>query len=700
MASNHPVLWTAPAPLAGRFGGEGAAVAQRFGADSSRPALLRFDNDAFMDQLLATLAVAPRDLGRFIARPETWRSPQAAAPEAVAPAAQPALARTLARRVLGRRPPERLEPVAARQPATEQGRARTLPLKLYQAAHQRHYLVAAQLVCGLPGLPDRALPSGGREKVGCVIRRLLPVATGAGAAAEPREEFAYVKDATGARWQRLGAEGRSVVADGEELLPLFPMAYTEEPATARTRRLWVGSVPVGRREEYLAARAERAAPGSAAGVAAAPSAIATRKEQFRVEVAEPWKNLVRTAALALPRLNQATDGPGEAERRAAAGALNEQLQAGSWLTLLDLADWLRVHLPALWRVILGEATPDSLALPAQRTLYDWLATQARPVGGTDFPFNQPPAADAAHLADALALVTRPGVREGLERTSSVYPHANDGLADDGTALRWPGFKALLAGVRRTGPASYVLDGPFTALPAAAEPEDPTPPEPPPGRPRHLFEAEQAAARIDRLVQMVVAALGDSAAPPDTPPLPYAVTLRDALVTTAGDEGWFCIRFVHLRCDCGPLHEPLLSDASERFQLASFFDPDAPARPIRIALPLDTTAAGLRKHPKNAVLMVSDVLCGQIQRAKGLGLVDLVLSVLPWPLNKPLNLDGMSKCRNGRADDIGMICSLSIPIVTLCALILLMIIVSLLDFIFRWLPWFVMCLPVPGLKGKR
>ena len=33
----------------------------------------------------------------------------------------------------------------------------------------------------------------------------------------------------------------------------------------------------------------------------------------------------------------------------------------------------------------------------------------------------------------------------------------------------------------------------------------------------------------------------------------------------------------------------------------------------------------------------------------------------------------------------MICSLSIPIITLCALILLIIIVTLLDFIFRWLP---------------
>jgi hypothetical protein len=47
----------------------------------------------------------------------------------------------------------------------------------------------------------------------------------------------------------------------------------------------------------------------------------------------------------------------------------------------------------------------------------------------------------------------------------------------------------------------------------------------------------------------------------------------------------------------------------------------------------------------------------------------------------------------------MICSLSIPIITLCALFLLIIMVSLLDIIFRWLPYFILCFPVPGLKAK-
>jgi hypothetical protein len=160
-----------------------------------------------------------------------------------------------------------------------------------------------------------------------------------------------------------------------------------------------------------------------------------------------------------------------------------------------------------------------------------------------------------------------------------------------------------------------------------------------------------------------------------------------------------VRYVYVRRDCGPLHPPVLSAPSEPFQLAGFFDVDAPARPIRISLPVDVSPAGLRKFNRNTAFVMSDMLCGQVQRAKGLGLVDLVLSVLPWPLHKPLDVGSGGPCQNS-AGNIGMICSLSIPIITICALILLMIIVSLLDMIFRWMPYFVMCFPIPGLKGKK
>ena len=71
----------------------------------------------------------------------------------------------------------------------------------------------------------------------------------------------------------------------------------------------------------------------------------------------------------------------------------------------------------------------------------------------------------------------------------------------------------------------------------------------------------------------------------------------------------------------------------------------------------------------------------------------MLSILPWPFNKKLPVGPKGPCSTG------MICSLSIPIITLCALFLLMIMVALLNFIFFWLPFFLVCFPIPGLKAK-
>ncbi len=48
--------------------------------------------------------------------------------------------------------------------------------------------------------------------------------------------------------------------------------------------------------------------------------------------------------------------------------------------------------------------------------------------------------------------------------------------------------------------------------------------------------------------------------------------------------------------------------------------------------------------------------------------------------------------------IGMICSLSIPIITLCAFIVLMIFIQLLNLVFWWLPFLRICLPFPVRKN--
>ena len=116
------------------------------------------------------------------------------------------------------------------------------------------------------------------------------------------------------------------------------------------------------------------------------------------------------------------------------------------------------------------------------------------------------------------------------------------------------------------------------------------------------------------------------------------------------------------------------------------------------MPLDISPAGLRKFNKNARFMVSDMLCGRFKGTRKTTLGDLVLSVLPWPFHKDLPEPGQTSCSKGGLG-FGMICSLSIPIVTICAFILLIIMVILFDLFFRWLPYLFLCLPIPGLKGK-
>ena len=366
--------------------------------------------------------------------------------------------------------------------------------------------------------------------------------------------------------------------------------------------------------------------------------------------------------------------------------------------MLDFADFLDTHLHDVWAAIDGTGSVPPVG--DKKTLFDMLGSatmSATLINALTSPSTNVAArAPAPSLRSALLGIRAPGVREKLEAMELAYAPNAASLTNAG----WPPFHFVLAGIGTTVPPTGIhsAEGPFAAfasLPSAAASE--VPPEPA-TESVALGTVEEATSWLDRLTALVGRALdkdGDATAPP----LPFAVQMRNALMSTIDDPGWFVVRFVYTRRDCGPLHPPLLSAPTQRFQLASFFDPDAPARPIRITLPLDTSPAGLRKFSKNTAFVVSDMLCGQMQRAKGMGLVDLVRAVLPWPLHKDLDVGQGGPC-NGGGFNIGMICSLSIPIITLCALIMLMIIVSLLDLIFRWLPFFAICFPVINFKAKK
>ena len=694
--TQHPVRWQAPQPLWTRFGADGAAAA--LSPEQARPAILRFASDDFMEQMLATLARDPARIDGLIAQPETWRLPGGAAADLIERTPLPRLAQSALRASAARKQQPRVAPVE-NTPAK--------PLKLYQPAHQRHYLVSASLVCAQPGLPERAI-TGGAEQVSCVMRRLLP----ASATDATLDEYALVQDAAGVRWQRVGrGAGANRAVAGEDPLPLFPLTPRDDGG--RTRTLWTGSVPVGRREEYLGSTVDRSVVGSYAdGLQQAlvpgtpvpmPTTKLARVTQFQMEVAEPLKTMIRSAFKFSNDLTEPITVKDPPDQSSAVSRritdFNLQQQHVSWLVLLDMADYFESYLPTLWQVILADGA-GAAALPKDlRDIHNQFLTQTMSADlAAGLPATVPLRSTNLTLRAALKAIRAGGVRERLEATRLNYESATTSDAN------WPTFHFVLAGL---GATSKTPTGPFQILSTLGGLNPPDLELIPAGldavppfdsnTQKMLDDARKAAETVDRLTAAVGRALpdtGDAAAPP----LPFALQLKNALKEAPNDAGLFVIRFVYTRRDCGPLHPPLISAPSEQFQLASFFDSDAPARPIRITLPADTSPAGLRKFNKNTAFVLSDMLCGQVQRAKGLGLVDLVRSVLPWPLHKDLDVPAGS-CESGGIN-IGMICSLSIPIITICALILLIIIVTLLDFIFRWLPYFVICFPVPGLKGKK
>jgi hypothetical protein len=686
--NGHDVVWAQPPALLSA-GASRLLLAPREAVP--QPMILRFHHDAFMQEFLTLLDTQPERLRDYEVRRETWRG---FAPAAVVETPKPESLVLRRLGLIGRRAHRTVAAAAvtASAPPVPTG----TPLKLYQPAHQRHYLVACSLVCRVAGLPDRAIDSGRGEQVGCVIRRLLPPPGGSSAPDDTWDEYAWVARPQGYVWQQVGVDSLSV-ANGEERLPLFAVQFAE--GERRRRRLFAGVVPVGKRDAYLGApKAEAGTNGAGAGV----TTRTARKVLLRKEVIEPWKSLVRRALGVQGAFTISTaDGyepPSADQRTRRLRSEREQIQTISWFILLDLAKYLAQYVTPVWRAVIDPTRRGDLNVPEaalfealdRARISDGLRETIRrdgetsATGATLYELSSVPAS----LREALAQF-RSG-SEGLNTTLEQQleridqPYARTDAASRG---RWPAF--LFPLVDPGDPADVPLPPVSAVVTLDAE------------ETRELtFDraAEDPLQRLDRLTVLILRALRDDRATPAPEPAVPAAAIAPANAL----EGWFVIRCVFERPGCEPLHNEITSEPTEPFQMAGFFDPDAPARPIRIGLPIDTTPGGLRKFDKNTAFVISDTLCGQLGRLRGLTLGDLVLSVLPWPFHKDLpSLDSAgAPCKTGDGLSLGMICSLSIPIVTLCALILLIIMVSLFDFLFKWLPYFVVCFPLPGLKAKK
>ncbi|MCE7989001.1 MAG: hypothetical protein DYG89_48215 [Caldilinea sp. CFX5] len=136
---------------------------------------------------------------------------------------------------------------------------------------------------------------------------------------------------------------------------------------------------------------------------------------------------------------------------------------------------------------------------------------------------------------------------------------------------------------------------------------------------------------------------------------------------------YVIRCVYERAQCDPIQQ-WVSQPSAPFAPAGLYDPEAPARQINIALPDDISLGTLRKFQKGATFIMSQALRNKIKQIPVVKMTD-----------DDADVSGIS---------LSYICSFSIPIITICAFILLLIIVIVLNFVFWWLPFLKICFPIP------
>lgn len=133
-------------------------------------------------------------------------------------------------------------------------------------------------------------------------------------------------------------------------------------------------------------------------------------------------------------------------------------------------------------------------------------------------------------------------------------------------------------------------------------------------------------------------------------------------------------FVRVRHDDGCPPDVLWSAPSSRFKIAPWFDSSPGPRPtIELPNPLDLGAI----KPNVAFA------------------VPPLLSNLLGKQNPEDILDGKGSEPSGIG--LAWLCSFSIPIITICAFLLLNIFIKLLNIVFWWMPFVKICLPIPKPK---
>jgi hypothetical protein len=421
--------------------------------------------------------------------------------------------------------------VGTMAPAVTSDGTATGPYRLFQPLSQRYYLVVASLVCRRVGLPDHAIQLSKGERTTFVVRRLAGGEEQAWVPGPP----ATPGDPPSGSWQDAPA-GQLFL--GEEQLPMHatPVAAFAVPGTTAAafgmsepgrRTVCYGYIATGRRERMVTTLTDSAA------VAALQAIDPGRQNDplmsaLWARVISPWGALLgQPPATAKPPAGSDTD-------------------YSSLYILLDLGDWLKTYLPAVYQALTGGTAlgADTAAAALHKALADLS------VGTYPAPPEQPPPA-------------------GWTPASPVFVALPQALKD------LAGFTALLTGSGTSAPAdSYEL----TDQAIAPQPA--------------WFGSDQTAGS---LAGLALRALIEANVPPAVPPeLSGMIKIDPAAPTSGYTPDTYVIRTVFEHDPCAPV----LSARSRSFQLARAIDGDAPARKIRIALP-DTS--NLRQYKRGVAI---------------------------------------------------------------------------------------------------
>jgi hypothetical protein len=152
---------------------------------------------------------------------------------------------------------------------------------------------------------------------------------------------------------------------------------------------------------------------------------------------------------------------------------------------------------------------------------------------------------------------------------------------------------------------------------------------------------------------------------------------------ANSEPVYVIRTVYDYAPGDPFCPPIISTLPTRpFELAKAFDPDAPARLVRLEAP-SIKPRDLRKYARGVGIEMSPDLHKLASCMSGDNMDDVITSIEDCEDNE-----------EGGGLSIQMICTFSIQIIFLVAFIVMFIFLISLNFIFYWLAYLRICLPIP------